>query len=526
MTFTFNRIPLTEAIAFFQEKINIPTGSWSDLEEIEHTVAFTVAGLKAEILADARAILDKLIVEGTSIDEARASFNQLIARTGWLEDKTTKQKAWRVETIIDTNLKTSNAIGRYAYQNDPDVVKAMPYYLNRHGDSIVPRPVHKKLDGIVYRRDDPRASALYRPSGFRCSCLTFVISEREYLAKYKGTDRDYVTIDVPFTVMIDGKELSTDADTGFKLAPNMPNDERRAEIVARMAGRLPKDINAVFLDEVGKIGDRYPEQFDNQAREPKGSSKGGQFAKKQVIGVDAEGKNYVGLNLKNADFKGKDLRGADFSNANLLYADFSDANLEGAMFAGAYLASSNFTNANLQKAKLYNTELNSSNFTKADLREANLEVIKAANVNFFQAQMQQVQMTDSFFAGAKFNKANMSNANLSNSDFEEANFNKTNLSGAIIKNANFLDASLKSANLTRSIARLSNFENTRLDKADFTKADLREANFRYSEIKNAKFQSAKLENSILDGLDFSQVDLKGVDLEYASIDDSLRESLS
>jgi hypothetical protein len=90
---------------------------------------------------------------------------------------------------------------------------------------------------------------------------------------------------VPDTVKVGNKNLSTDADTGFKLSPNMPSDERRAEIVARMAERLPTDINQVFLDEVGKIGDRYPEQFDNQPREPKGSPKGGQFAKKQGSGI-------------------------------------------------------------------------------------------------------------------------------------------------------------------------------------------------------------------------------------------------
>lgn len=278
--FTFERTPLTEAIAFFREKINIPTASWADLEEIEHTVAFTVAGLTAELLEEARQILDKLIIEGTSIQEARGRFNELMTDSGWLANASTKQRAWRIDTIIDTNLKTSNAIGRYAYQNDPDVIDAFPYYLNRHGDSVVPRPVHKKLDGIVYRRDDPRAAALYKPSGYRCSCLTFVISEREYLAKYKGTDKDYVTVDVPFTVMIDGIEQSTDADKGFKLAPAMPDSEQRDEIVKRMGDRLDPSIYDQFLQNTQEINREYTQDFSNQLRQPKGSSKGGQFAKK------------------------------------------------------------------------------------------------------------------------------------------------------------------------------------------------------------------------------------------------------
>ncbi|MGL5132159.1 MAG: hypothetical protein ACRC78_06495, partial [Planktothrix sp.] len=125
--FSFDRVPLTEAIAFFREKINISTATWADLKEIEHTVAFTVAGMTAELLEEARAILDKLISEGTSIQEARGRFNQLMQDSGWLANASTKQRAWRIDTIIDTNLKTSNAIGRYAYQNDPDVVSSTPY---------------------------------------------------------------------------------------------------------------------------------------------------------------------------------------------------------------------------------------------------------------------------------------------------------------------------------------------------------------------------------------------------------------
>jgi len=256
MKFSFDRVPLAEAIAFFQQKVNIPTDNWGDLAEIEHTAAFTIAGLKAELLAEARDIMDKLIIEGQSIEVARQEFRRIITDRGWLADKTKKQQAWRVDLVIDTNLKTSNAIGRYEAQNDPDVVSQTPYYLYRHGDSVVPRPTHKALDGVVYKRDDPRAADLYAPRGFRCSCLNFVISEREYQKTYAGTDKDF-TGGVPDEITVNGKELSTDADKGFQNAPFTPSSDRRSELVATISDRLPDDIKAQFLGDITKIGNKY-----------------------------------------------------------------------------------------------------------------------------------------------------------------------------------------------------------------------------------------------------------------------------
>ena len=64
-----------QAVAYFRQKINLPTKRWDDLEGAMHTRAFVVAGaMREDILSDFRNAVDAAIekgAEGTSERETR-----------------------------------------------------------------------------------------------------------------------------------------------------------------------------------------------------------------------------------------------------------------------------------------------------------------------------------------------------------------------------------------------------------------------------------------------------------------------
>ena len=65
-----------EAIEFLRNKINVPTATWTDLWEAEHSVAFTVAGATSEALVkDFHDAVNKAIANGTTLEEFRKDFD-------------------------------------------------------------------------------------------------------------------------------------------------------------------------------------------------------------------------------------------------------------------------------------------------------------------------------------------------------------------------------------------------------------------------------------------------------------------
>lgn len=159
-------LPFDEAIAFLRNKLSIPTATWTELWKAMHTRAFTVAGaLKSDLLEDLREAVDKAIAEGTTLETFRQDFDRIVEKTGWSYKG---ERGWRTRTILETNIRTSYAAGRWKQMTDPDVVKTRPYLIYRHGDSVVPRPLHLSWDGLVLPPDDPWWKEHYPPNGWGC----------------------------------------------------------------------------------------------------------------------------------------------------------------------------------------------------------------------------------------------------------------------------------------------------------------------------------------------------------------------
>lgn len=177
------RLPFEEQIQFFRRKLNLPTQAWDDIQKSAHDRAFIVAGaMKADLLADLRAAIDRTIAQGKSIAWFRKEFQAIVAKrgwTGWTGQGSKQGTAWRTRTIYATNLRTSYAAGRWAQLTDPEVMKSRPYWRYVHTSSDNPRLQHKAWHGLVLPAGHAWFLKHYPPNGLGCKCRIEALNQRD-----------------------------------------------------------------------------------------------------------------------------------------------------------------------------------------------------------------------------------------------------------------------------------------------------------------------------------------------------------
>ena len=171
-----------EALAFFRQKLDIPTREWTDLWNAEHAKGFMSAGAyHADLLADLRAITEKAIAGGMDIREFRKQFRPLVAKYGW--QLKGGGPAWRSDLIWRTNRATAFAAGRWQQME----VAGIEYLRYVHADGVRhPRPKHLAMNGTTLPRTDAFWGVNYPPQGFRCHCRAVPVTNAEYAATPKG----------------------------------------------------------------------------------------------------------------------------------------------------------------------------------------------------------------------------------------------------------------------------------------------------------------------------------------------------
>ena len=169
--------PFKEAVDYFRNKVNLPTKTYRDIQHGAHTKAFVVAGAtKEDLLADFRAAIDKAISKGTSLQEFRKDFDNIVKQHGWSYNGS---RGWRSKTIYATNIQTAYAAGRYKQMTDPDVLKRRPYWQYLVGDSKKHRKEHLKWNGLILPANDPFWETHYPPNGWGCKCRVRSLSEND-----------------------------------------------------------------------------------------------------------------------------------------------------------------------------------------------------------------------------------------------------------------------------------------------------------------------------------------------------------
>lgn len=169
------RKPFAQQVAAFRLRLGdlVPSSAWNDLAGNAHDRGFMVAGaVKADLLADLAAAVDRSITEGTGFEAFKGDFRSIVAKrgwTGWTGEDTKAGQAWRMRTIYHTNMRTSYMAGRLAQLRKGNFA----FWIYRHGGSAEPRLQHLAWDGLVLPSDHPFWLQHSPPNGFGCNCRIF-----------------------------------------------------------------------------------------------------------------------------------------------------------------------------------------------------------------------------------------------------------------------------------------------------------------------------------------------------------------
>lgn len=249
------RLPFAQQVAFFRGKLGnlVPTTGWRDLMRQQQDRAFMVAGAQnADLLAGLAASIDRLIAQGTSIEDFRRDFRELVRQTGWDPSGEFNQ---RTRTIYGTNMRTSYAAGRTAQLREG----GFPFLLYKHGGSADPRPQHLAWDGLVLPADHAFWQTHTPPNGWGCSCRVVGLRRLED-ARQLGGD--------PSKALPEGwdaRDPATGAPKGIDEGWDYKPGDTVADIVEAMAAKTQQweySLAKAYMEEVPEaVRDRLAEAY-------------------------------------------------------------------------------------------------------------------------------------------------------------------------------------------------------------------------------------------------------------------------
>lgn len=235
-----------EQVAFFRHKLRnlIPTRRYDDMVAAEHDHGFMVAGaMKADLLSDLAAAVDRAITEGKSLDAFRKDFEAAVDRNdwrGWTGEDTKGGRAWRTRTIYRTNASVSYAAGRRAQL----VAGGFKFWVYRHGGSEEPRPEHLALDGIALPPDHPFWDKFYPPSAWGCSCYVIGARTAAGVRRVGGDPDKQLPAGWEKPDPATGEPAGIDPGWGYAPGASVPDT---VWAMARKAGGLEYEIGKAFL---------------------------------------------------------------------------------------------------------------------------------------------------------------------------------------------------------------------------------------------------------------------------------------
>ncbi|NIX75395.1 phage minor head protein [Microvirga terricola] len=169
-------LPFDEAIAFFREKMSVTSEHWTDIWQKANSRAFTVAGATTQALVDDfRREVAKALERGTTLQDFRQSFDDIVKRHGW---EHVGKPGWRSRVIYETNLSMAYAAGRYEQMTEPTTLTMYPYWQYVHSGAKHPRQEHLSWNGLTLRADDPFWKTHYPPNGWNCGCRVRPLSAK------------------------------------------------------------------------------------------------------------------------------------------------------------------------------------------------------------------------------------------------------------------------------------------------------------------------------------------------------------
>ncbi|MEI9885923.1 MAG: phage minor head protein [Rhizomicrobium sp.] len=157
-----------DALAALTRRLANPVQSfsWQDIEREMHARSFTVAKSAGyDILDDIGEAMHKAVAGGETVESFKKKLTPILQDAGWwgrseevdpLTGETVDVQlgsARRLETIFDTNMRTSYAAGRYLSIERNKQSQPYMRYVAVQDDRT--RPLHRAWDGTTLPVDDP-----------------------------------------------------------------------------------------------------------------------------------------------------------------------------------------------------------------------------------------------------------------------------------------------------------------------------------------------------------------------------------
>jgi|GEM_PF-575030 len=192
------RLPPKDALQYFRDKGYTFSFNYKDVLREAHTRSFTVAKvMKLDILQDLRAITDKFISEGITVDEAIKQIQPVLANKGWwgkvpakdvpgvdvskLDDpnKLVQLGSYnRIKTILSTNETVAHRAAHY--RQLMDITNLAPYWQYIQLDRPSKRKEHEPFHEKVFRFDDKIWDIIFPPNGWHCMCHIKALTEKQF----------------------------------------------------------------------------------------------------------------------------------------------------------------------------------------------------------------------------------------------------------------------------------------------------------------------------------------------------------
>lgn len=204
-------LPFWAAIDFFKQKINVPTTHWRQVYAAAHSHSFMVSGAATEALVeDFRKEIAKADETGTTLEEFREGFDEIVERYGWDYHG---GRNWRSRLIFETNLRSAHAAGRYYELTRPETLLSFPNWMYNHSGSKNPRAEHQAWDGMVFEAGAGFWSTNYPPNGYGCYCWVTPVSNGALERMGKSGP------DTPPDLKQAGTDLPVGVSAGFEWNP-------------------------------------------------------------------------------------------------------------------------------------------------------------------------------------------------------------------------------------------------------------------------------------------------------------------
>jgi len=253
-------LPPEKAIEYFQSKGYQLTWDWKELWQESQAKAFTVAKvMNTDILNDIRGALDDALNNGTTFQEFEKNLTPILQDKGWwgktehvntLTGETGTAQLGsprRLKTIYQTNLQTAYMAGRYrSMMESTDTHPNWQYVAVLDGRT---RPMHRAMNGRVFRYDDPMWDAMFPPNGFNCRCrvnpLTDAAIQKDGLNVESSKDRlidhnismkDGTVVPVKaLRIKVDGQDRLFFPDAGWSYNPGKSVFGNDSEVMRKIS---------------------------------------------------------------------------------------------------------------------------------------------------------------------------------------------------------------------------------------------------------------------------------------------------